>query len=360
MIFRDSKVRIIAEAGINHNGDLGLAKELVDIADEAGADFVKFQSFVTSALVSKTTSQAKYQIDNNKSDASQFKMLSQYELTFEEQIELFEYCQQKSVQFLTTAFDNMSLDFVCNTLGMKTIKISSGDLTSLPFLTNIATRFDDIILSTGMGTLSDIQSAVASILFAKEHGEPSDKKELDIVWSEPSLLKRLGELTILHCTTNYPARLGEINLRAMETLRRAFGTKVGYSDHTQGNHVSIAAVAMGAEVIEKHFTINRNMDGPDHLASLEPDELKNLVMQIRETELAVGSHMKLVCETELKNREVVRKRIVAATSIKEGDVFTANNLEIKRSSQGLEASEYWGLIGKFSQRSYGEGDAVIG
>lgn len=354
------KLRIIAEAGINHNGDLALAKELVDVADSAGADFVKFQSFIAKNLVSANTQQAEYQAKNNNSNEPQLEMLRKYELSFNEQIELFEYCATKNVAFLTTPFDSESLGFIHKTLDLSTVKISSGDLTNLPFLAEIATKFNDIILSTGMGTLADIEDAVSTIVFTKAYGRhPTDYSEISSVWSDNAALPFLDDITLLHCTTNYPAQVDEINLLAMNTLGQSFGTKIGYSDHTAGNHVSIAATALGARVIEKHFTLDRSMEGPDHRASLEPDELHSLVKQIRDTEKALGSHMKLISPTEKANAAVARKRIVASCDIAEGQIFSAENTSIKRTGEGRRPSAYWGLLGKTAKRSYNVGQGII-
>ena len=285
------KVYIIAEAGVNHNGSIELAKKMVDKAKDAGADCIKFQTFISENIASKNAVKAEYQKQQTNSNENQIDMLKKLELSFNEFLELNEYCNKKDIEFLSTAFDLESIDFL-NSIGLKRWKIPSGDITNLPYLIKIARLGKPVILSTGMSTMLDIKNAV-SIL--KEKGS--------------------GEITILHCTTEYPTPYKDVNLNAMNTIKNEFKVPVGYSDHTEGIEVPIAAVAMGATVIEKHFTLDRNMEGPDHKASLEPDELKLMVSSIRNIELAMGDGMKKPADSEIKNMTVARKSIVASKDI---------------------------------------------
>ena len=296
-------VFIIAEAGVNHNGSLELAKKLVDAAKDAGADCVKFQTFVSKNIVSKNAVKAEYQKQQTEPEESQQDMLKKLELSFDEFVELNEYCKSKSIEFMSTAFDFDSIDFL-DSLGMGTWKIPSGDITNLPYLIKIANLNKPVILSTGMSTMVDIRSAIKAL---KENGA--------------------AELTVLHCTTEYPTPFEDVNLRAMNTIKEEFGVKVGYSDHTKGIEVPIAAVALGATVIEKHFTLDRNMEGPDHKASLEPNELKAMVDSIRHIELALGNGIKQPAESEKKNMAVARKSIIASKEIKAGEIFTKRTLQ---------------------------------
>jgi N,N'-diacetyllegionaminate synthase len=327
------KTLIIAEAGVNHNGSLEIAKQLVRTAKECGADIVKFQTAKLDSLVSKFAEMADYQKANTGKVESQKEMLSKLLLSFDEFTELAAYCKEIGIMFLSTPFDIESIHFLNN---MQDIwKIPSGEITNYPYLVEIAKTGKRIILSTGMSEMYEIKSAIKLL---KENGA--------------------NDITILHCTTEYPAPLNEVNLNVMTKLRNEFGCKIGYSDHTKGIEVSLAAVAMGAEVIEKHFTLDRNMEGPDHKASLEPDELKALVDGIRNIELAKGSFDKVPTESELKNRSVARKSIVAAKNISAGEVFTKDNLTTKRPGSGISPMRWKEVIGTVAKRDFMEDELI--
>ena len=327
-------VFVIAEAGVNHNGSLELAKKLVDAAKEAGADCVKFQTFISKNIVSKNAVKAEYQKQQTQAEESQHDMLKKLELSFDEFLELNEYCKSKDIEFMSTAFDFDSIDFL-NSLKMDTWKIPSGDITNLPYLMKIAKLNKPVILSTGMSTMEDIRCAIQAL---KENGA--------------------RELTVLHCTTEYPTPFNDVNLKAMNTIKDEFDVKVGYSDHTKGIEVPIAAVALGATVIEKHFTLDRNMEGPDHKASLEPDELKAMVDSIRNIELALGDGMKQPAESEKKNMAVARKSIIASKDIKAGEIFTEANLTVKRPGDGISPMRWFDVIGKVAPRDFEEDELI--
>ena len=330
-----SKVYIIAEAGVNHNGDKQLAFRLCDAAKEAGVDAVKFQTWKTEKIVTKSAALADYQ-ENNISDkgASQYEMLKQLELSYDEFVEVRDYCNQIGIQFLSTPDTEEDMDFLLG-LGIPVLKIGSGEVTNIPFLRAIGKRQRKVILSTGMSTLADVEKAYNTLM---ENGAK--------------------EVALLHCTTNYPCPYNEVNLQAMQTLKAAFKCQVGYSDHTMGIEVPIAAVAMGAEIIEKHFTLDKNMEGPDHKASLEPQELKQMVISIRNIEKAMGDGIKRPNASEQKNAEVVLKRIIAKEPIRKGDLLSEDNLALLRSSEGIPA-KYWDLIaGKPAKRDYKEDEPI--
>ena len=327
------KTLIIAEAGVNHNGSLDIAKQLVRTAKECGADIVKFQTARLDSLVSKFAEMADYQKANTGKVESQKEMLSRLLLSFDEFTELAAYCKEVGIMFLSTPFDIESIRFLND---MQDIwKVPSGEITNYPYLVEIAKTGKRVILSTGMSDMDEIRAA------------------LDLLKKNGS-----GEITVLHCTTEYPAPLNEVNLNVMTTLRNEFGCKVGYSDHTKGIEVSLAAVAMGAEVIEKHFTLDRNMEGPDHKASLEPAELKALVDGIRIIELAKGSFEKAPTESELKNRAVARKSIVAARDIKRGEVLTEENLTTKRPGSGISPMRWKEVVGTAAKRDFTEDELI--
>ncbi|MBZ4644151.1 MAG: N-acetylneuraminate synthase [Deferribacteraceae bacterium] len=318
---------IIAEAGVNHNGNIELAKSLIDIACEAGCDAIKFQTFKADNLVIKSAQKAEYQIKNTGNNDSQYDMLKKLELSYENHKELIKYCNSKNILFLSTPFDEESVDMLYD-LGIKLFKIPSGEITNKPFLKYIAKKQKTIILSTGMSTLGEVEEALKWIY---EEGN--------------------YQVTLLHCTSNYPAEISDVNLKAMLTLKDAFKVKVGYSDHTLGTEVSIAAVALGAEVIEKHFTLDKNMEGPDHKASLEPLELKKLVQAIRNIEIALGDGVKKPSRQELSTREVVRKSIVTCRSIEKGETITHEMLALKRPGTGLEAKYLEMILNKKATRN---------
>ncbi len=331
-----SKVIIIAEAGVNHNGDVNLAKELIDIAAIAGVDFVKFQTWITEDIVDISAQKAQYQIDNDGSGTSQFEMLKKLELTFEDFKELKRYSESKNVQFLSTPDDYKSLDFLADELDLPILKIGSGEVTNIPFLRRFGQKKKPIILSTGMSSIGEVEKAYYTLLDA---GAPS--------------------VTILHCTSNYPAPLDSVNLKAMNTLATVFNTEVGYSDHTEGIEVSVAAVALGAKVIEKHYTIDKTLPGPDHKASLDPTELKSLVHQIRNVELAIsGNGIKLLHESEVETKKIVQKGIYLDRDIKKGDVITDNHLIMKRPVSFLSASDYDFIVGRKINEDLKKGVAI--
>ncbi len=328
------KVLIIAEAGVNHNGSLETAKKLVDAACESGADIVKFQTAKLGSLVTKYAPMAGYQKENMREDSSQAQMLKRLLLPFDDFKELSQYCKMVGIQFLSTPFDLESIDFLKG-IGADLWKIPSGEITNLPYLERVARTGEPIIMSTGMCVLQEVRDA------------------LDV-------LKRnhAGEITLLHCTTQYPTPYQEVNLKAMLTLRDTFGCQVGYSDHTLGIEIPVAAVAMGATVIEKHFTLDRGMEGPDHKASLMPGELKAMVSAIRNVELALGDGRKEPTGSELVNLAVARKSIVAACGIKKGEEFTTQNLTTKRPGDGISPMEWYRVLGKVAVRDFGEDERI--
>lgn len=333
-----NKVIIIAEAGVNHNGDIELAKKLIDVAVEAGVDYVKFQTFKSESLVSKFAKKASYQIENTKDGGeSQLQMLKKLELSNSQHFELVQYCNNKNISFFSTAFDLESLSFL-KELGLNIVKIPSGEITNLPYLRKAAALFKEVIISTGMSSMVEIEEA------------------LD-VFLQAGINK--NDITILHCNTEYPTPMSDVNLNAMLTIQKMFGVKVGYSDHTMGIEVPIAAVAMGGTMIEKHFTLDRSLPGPDQLASLEPDELKNMVHSIRNIEDAIGgTGIKEPSESEIKNISIARKSIVAKTSIQKGDRFTEFNITTKRPGMGLSPMKWDEVIGKVASQDFDEDELI--
>lgn len=327
-------VLIIAEAGVNHNGSLSLAKNLADKAKEAGADYVKYQTFNPSNMVSKYAAKAEYQKQTTDSKQSQLDMLEELMLSYDEFVELKEYCGQIGIGFLSTSFDLDSTEFLTR-LGCEIWKIPSGEVTNYPYLVDIARKHQPIILSTGMCDEEDIAAAIEVL---KSNGA--------------------GEINLLHCTTEYPTPFEDVNLKAMCTMRDIFGLEVGYSDHTRGIEVPIAAVAMGAKIIEKHFTLDKNMEGPDHKASLEPDELKQMVDSIRNIEKALGSGTKRPAESEKKNIAIARKSIVAKTQIKKGELLTTENITTKRPGDGISPMRWNEVIGTCAIRDFDEDELL--
>lgn len=321
---------IIAEAGVNHNGDLNIAKRLVDEAAGSGADIVKFQTFNASRLSTPYAKKAEYQLEDVGGVETQYDMLRRLELKDEMHHSLIRHCAELKIEFLSTGFDIESVNFLSK-LGQSRFKIPSGEITNLPYLRHIGRYGKPIILSTGMATLGDIEIAIETL---EQAGTP-----------------RSG-VTVLHCTTSYPTAMNEVNLRAMQTIQSAFGVAVGYSDHTQGIEVAIAAVAMGATLIEKHFTLDKSLPGPDHKASLEPSELAELIAAIRNIEVALGDGIKRPTENEAKNKEVARKSLVASRAIKEGEIFTAENITAKRPGTGISPMKWDEVLGKKAQRCF--------
>lgn len=321
---------IIAEAGVNHNGDTALAKQLIDVAAAAGADLVKFQTFNADRLATRAAQKADYQHQTTDSTESQHKMLRRLELSEAMHTELIAHCAARHIGFFSTGFDIGSVDLLVR-LGQNQFKIPSGEITNLPYLRHVGRLGKAVILSTGMATMGEIESAIAILV---ESGTPR------------------ALLTVLHCTTEYPTPMGEVNLRAMLSIQAAFGVAVGYSDHTPGIEVAVAATALGATIIEKHFTLDRNLPGPDHKASLEPNELTAMVCAIRNIELAMGDGIKRLSPSEARNKPVVRKSLVASRAIEAGDVFTAENITAKRPGTGISPMLWDDVIGKKSLRDF--------
>ena len=324
---------IIAEAGVNHNGDLNTAYKLCDAAKYAGANAVKFQIFNPDKLVTKNAKKAEYQSKNDKSSDTQYEMLKKLSLCNEDFKNISLYCKKIGIEFMATAFDEDSVDFL-HSLGVSVIKIPSGEITNLPYLIKISKLWNNVIMSTGMATFDEIKEAY-------------------------TVLSKYGaKVTVLHCTTEYPAPFETVNLNAMHFLGKKLGIRYGYSDHTKGIEVPIAAVALGASVIEKHFTLDKNMDGPDHKASIEPDELKAMVNSIRNVEIALGVADKVVNDCEMRNRLVARKSIVAKKSIKKGEVLTIDNLTTKRPGTGISPMKWFEVLGTNAVRDF-EQDELI-
>ena len=336
-VLKREKVFIIAEAGVNHNGSLETAKRMIDAAKEAGADAVKFQSFKAENLVTREGAKAEYQKIGSDPKESQLDMLKRLELSESDHRELKNYCESKGIMFLSTAFDLESIGML-NGLGLEIFKIPSGEVTNLPYLRKIGGLSKKIIISTGMSSLEEVGEAIAILVKA---GTP------------------LRNITILHCSTEYPASYGDVNLRAMLTIRDAFRARVGYSDHTLGIEVAIAATALGAEVIEKHFTLDRNMDGPDHKSSLEPRELKAMVNAIRNIEKSLqGNGEKLPSDLEIKNKLAVRKSLVASCEIKKGELFTEENVVSKRPGAGISPMQWNKVVGMLAKRDFAKDEGI--
>ncbi|MCK5541282.1 MAG: N-acetylneuraminate synthase [Desulfobacterales bacterium] len=331
------KVFIIAEAGVNHNGSLDQAKKMVRVAAKAGADAIKFQSFRAQALVTKDAAKADYQIKTSGQKETQYEMLEKLELSFEAHESLIEECKLNKIEFLSSPFDLTTIEILVK-LGIKKWKVPSGEITNLPYLRKIASLEQEIILSTGMADLDEIQAALNVFT---GFGIP------------------FHNISILHCNTQYPTPMNDVNLRAMETIKDTFfGIHIGYSDHTQGIEVSIAAVAMGATIIEKHFTLDKNLLGPDHNASLEPDELIAMIKAIRNIEKALGDGIKKPTQSEMENISIVRKSIVAAQNIAVGEKFTAKNLTAKRPGNGISPMKWDEVVGKIAGKSYSEDELI--
>lgn len=325
---------IIAEAGVNHNGDVQIAKQLCLAAKNAGADAVKFQTWITDNIITKSVKQADYQTENTGKDESQYDMLKKLELTFDQFREIKEYCEEIGIEFASTADDEESLDFLVD-LGIPFIKVGSGDVGNISYLRYIGSKKRPVILSTGMSTLADVEVSLKAL----RDGGATDIK-------------------LLHCTTNYPCPFDSVNLKAMDTLHNAFGLEVGYSDHTVGIEVPVSAVARGAIIIEKHFTLDCNMEGPDHLASTEPEEFKKMVDSIRNIEKALGTGIKQPTEAEKDISKVVLKRIVAKQTIHEGETITEKSICVKRNEKGLPASAWDIIIGTKARRTFDTDEGI--
>ena len=331
-----NKVFIIAEAGVNHNGSIDLAKKLIDVASDSGADAVKFQTFKAENLATKNAKKANYQMETTNIKESQFDMLKKFELDVETHKQLISYCNKKSIMFLSSPFDQDSIKLL-NNLGLETFKIPSGEIINLPYLRHIGKLNKKIILSTGMANINEIKDALDILIQA------GTKK---------------NNITVLHANTEYPTPMEDVNLKAMITIGNTFNVSYGYSDHTLGIEVDIAAVAIGATCIEKHFTLDCNMEGPDHKASLEPNGLKAMVKAIRNIELALGSNIKKPSKSEIPNMQIVRKSIVAKTLIKKGDILSENNLEIKRPGNGINPMRWDEVVGTKATKDYSEDDLI--
>ena len=327
---------IIAEAGVNHNGDMRLAKKLVQVARESAVDVIKFQTFLANNLVTKTAKKAEYQKKFSNESDFQFEMLQQLELNETQHKELMSVANSCGLEFLSTGFDIESMEMLIS-LGISRIKIPSGEITNLPYLRFIAAQGKDIILSTGMSTLKEIENALSTLVRGGA---------------------KLENITVLHCTTNYPAQMDEVNLNAMISIGREFNVKTGYSDHTKGIEVAIAAVALGAKVIEKHFTLDSKLPGPDHSASLEPTELTALVKAIRNIEIAMGDGIKRPMDSEIANRNAARKSLVARREILKGELFTPENVCVKRPGLGISPMEWDSIIGTSASKDFSEDDLI--
>ena len=331
-----NKTFIIAEAGCNHNGSLEMAFELIDVAIAAGADAVKFQTFKADKIIAVHAPKADYQQKTTGSDESQLEMVKKLELDETAHISLHQYCQQKGIMFLSTPFDLESVDLL-NRLGLEIFKIPSGEITNLPYLRKLGALKKQLILSTGMADLGEIEDA------------------LDVLTETGTPLKNI---TVLHCNTEYPTPVEDVNLRAMLTIGHAFDVAVGYSDHTPGIEVAVAAVALGAAVLEKHFTLDKNLPGPDHKASLEPDELKAMVQAIRNIEKALGDGIKCPSPSEVKNKPIARKSLVASQPIKTGELFSADNITTKRPGTGISPMRWDDVMGQVAKKDYEKDDLI--
>lgn len=329
-----SKIFIIAEAGVNHNGDMGMAKKLVDAAKDAGANAVKFQTFRAENLVSKTAQKADYQKQTTLAEESQFRMLKRLELSFSDFEELINYCSKKQIVFLSTPFDFDSISFLEST-NMPLYKIPSGEITNLPYLIKIAKTGKPVIMSTGMSSLDEVGLAV-----------------------EVLLENCAGAITLLHCNTQYPTPFEDANLKAMLTLKEHFGVAVGYSDHTLGIEVALAAAALGAQVIEKHFTLDKTLEGPDHKASLDPEELKVMVTSIRNIEVALGDGVKRASNSENPNKAIARKSIVAKREIIQGEILSEDNITVKRPGHGISPFKWFEVLGTKAIRDFTEDELI--
>lgn len=354
------KIYIIAEAGVNHNGDIRLAQQLVDIAVDAGADAIKFQTFRAESIISKFAPKAEYQKQITSDAETQLEMVRKLELNEEAHRILIEHCRLKKIEFLSTPFDFDSIELLAKTLDLPRLKIPSGEITNGPYLLAIGRTKKPVILSTGMSDIDEVETALGVLAFSYSCAaeEPSLEKFRAAYRSAAGREALRKHVTILHCTTAYPAVFEEVNLQAMTTMHKAFGLPVGLSDHTPGIAVPIAAAALGAVIIEKHFTVDKNLPGPDHRASLNPVELREMIMAVRQIEAALGNGEKTAMPGELKNRDIVRKSLVAGRQICRGDVFTEENLKMKRPGSGISPMKYWEFIGKKASRDYSMDEVI--
>ncbi|MCS4116723.1 N-acetylneuraminate synthase [Salinibacter ruber] len=351
---------IVAEAGVNHNGSMELARRLVEVAAEAGVDSVKFQTFRSGELTAEDAPKADYQTETTDADESQAEMLRRLELSPEQHNTIAEHCADQDLQFLSTPFDAQSAKFLVDEFNVPRIKIGSGELTNGPLLLRIARLGRPVILSTGMGTLGEVEQALSVLAYGYvSDGDRPTSEQLDRAFASTDGQNALDQnVTVLHCVTEYPAPVEAANLRVMDTLREAFRLPVGLSDHTEGITIPVAAVARGATLIEKHFTLDRSLPGPDHEASLEPDELYEMVQGIRNAEAALGTARKVPTDPEWKNRPVARKSLVATQTIEEGEKLTSENLGVKRPGDGTPPMRYWEYLGTIASRSYKPNEQV--
>lgn len=356
----ESRPLVIAEAGVNHNGSLDRAIAMVDAAAESGADAVKFQTFRARELVSRRAAKAPYQVSATGSEGTQLEMLSRLELDDEAHRALKARAEKRGLLFLSTPFDARSVDFLSRDLGVTMLKIGSGEITNAPLLLRAAGTRKPIILSTGMSTLEEVRLALGALAFGYlgRSERPAQAAFLEAGASKEGNAVLAERVTLLHCTSNYPALCEEANLRALATLREQFGLAVGYSDHTLGIFAALAATALGARIIEKHFTLDRNLPGPDHRASATPEELGALVRGVREVQLALGSSEKTPASSELPTRAVARRSLTAARAIRKGDVFSEDNLAVKRPGDGVSPMQYWDWLGRRATRDYAPDDRI--
>lgn len=354
-----TKSLVIAEAGVNHNGDPKLAYELIDAAAEAGADIVKFQTFKAENLVTRNATKAEYQERNTVKDENQYEMLKKLELDFKVFADLKEYCGNKGIQFLSTAFDPVSLDFINNQLKLDFLKIPSGELTNGPFVLDHAKTKKKLIISTGMATMQEVEEVLAICAFGYLDGETPNKSSFSEAYESSLGKEKLKErITLLHCTTEYPTPLEDVNLLAMNAMSEKFDLPVGLSDHTEGIFASLAAVARGASVIEKHFTLDKKLPGPDHQASLNPQELTQMISAIRSVEQCLGDGVKKSRPSEKKNIPIARKSLVASRKIQKGEDLTKENIAVMRPGDGKSPMCYWDILGTKAERDYLEGDKI--
>lgn len=356
----DRSTYVIAEAGVNHNGSLEQAKQLVDVAAEAGTDAVKFQTFRAEALTVDTAEKAKYQKHTTDAEESQREMLRALQLPPDAYRALRRYCAERELSFLSSPFDQQSVPFLVEDCQVPRLKIPSGEITNAPLLLAAAHTGRPVILSTGMSTLGEVEAALGVLAFGylEPDASPAVEDFRAAYASEEGQAQLRARATLLHCTSAYPSPVEEVNLRAMDTLRSAFGLPVGLSDHTRGTAVPVGAVARGAILVEKHFTLDRSLPGPDHEASLEPDELDDMIDAIRRVERAIGTSQKRPTASEARNRPVVRKSLVAAQPIAEGEPFTKDNLTAKRPGDGLSPMRYWDYLGRSASRDYSADELI--
>jgi len=363
MIANSGRALIVAEAGVNHNGSLDLGRNLIDVAASAGADAVKFQTFRAKELASVSAPKAQYQSARTPASESQQEMLRRLELSESDHETLIAHARHRGIRLLSTPFDLPSLRLLTARFGFELIKVPSGEITNGPFLLELARTGSQLIVSTGMSSLGEVEQALGVLAFGyldRSSARAPSGRAFEAAFASQAGQEQLREkVALLHCTTEYPAPFADTNLRALDTLAGAFGLPVGLSDHTPGTHVAVAAVARGARIIEKHFTLDRTLPGPDHAASLEPSELATMVQQIREVEAALGDGVKRATQSEIKNVPIARKSLVAAVAIRRGDVFTLQNLACKRPGDGISPMLMWQLLGRTASRDFEPDDTIV-